>query len=254
VKTLTVRLDDADYDELARIAQSRGSSLSDLAREALGKLLAVDPTDDEKVRLRAGSPESLSAIDRRQLSLLHRILSYLVPDESSSEDGTPDFQRKRAEVLEMGWVSEYSDEFLDIRQEMPRGDSNFVMDVLDMYTQLEWSYEKLSEDERTALAEEAEYGLEFSGFDFNNRREGRMASYAKYLIEDGKWEGMAKYFDDEHERGNSHMPTIDTYTRMLEEFQPIWRQKVRAARRGEYTLTADEIRRVLEARIHPDNR
>ncbi len=254
MKTLTVRMDDTDYDELARIARSRGVSLSDLARETLGTLLTVDPADTDKVSVRTGTPESLSAIDRRQLSLLHRILSYLVPDGAASQDGDPDFQRKRAEVLEMGWVSEYSDEFYDIRPEMPRSESDFVMDVLDMFTQLEWSYGELPEDERESLAEEAKYGLRFIGFDFNNRREGRMASYAKYLIGEGKWEQMARYFDDEHERGNSHMPTIDTYTRMLEEFRPIWRQKVQAARHGGYNLTADEILRVLEARTHPDNR
>ncbi|WP_454044680.1 YfbU family protein [Cellulosimicrobium sp. Marseille-Q8652] len=247
-------MDDTDYDELGRIARSRGVSLSDLARETLGTLLTVDPADADEVRFRTGTPESLSAIDRRQLSLLHRIMSYLVPDDASSEDGDPDFQRKRAEVLEMGWVSEYSDEFYEIRPEMPRSESDFVMDVLDMFTQLEWSYGELSGDERKALAEEAKYGLKFGGFDFNNRREGRMASYAKYLIDEGKWEHMAKYFDDDHERGNSHMPTIDMYTRMLEEFRPIWRQKVQAARHGEYNLTTTEIRRVLDARTHPDSR
>jgi len=43
---------------------------------------------------------------------------------------------------------------------------------------------------------------------------------------------------------------------MLEEFNPIWRDKIRAATGGpsSFELTADEIRRVTDAKIHPDNR
>ena len=50
---------------------------------------------------------------------------------------------------------------------------------------------------------------------------------------------------------------LDVYERMLEEFNPIWRQKIRSNQlgsSGSYTLTADEIDRVVKAKIHPDNR
>jgi uncharacterized protein len=81
--------------------------------------------------------------------------------------------------------------------------------------------------------------------------------FARHLIDQGKWQQLTTNFDDQHERGNSHHPTIDAYERMLEEFNPIWRNKVRAATRGgaeSSRLTADEIRRVTDAKIHPDNR
>jgi hypothetical protein len=44
---------------------------------------------------------------------------------------------------------------------------------------------------------------------------------------------------------------------MFEEFNPIWRQKLRSAplgSSGTHTLTAEEIERVVNARVHPENR
>ena len=43
---------------------------------------------------------------------------------------------------------------------------------------------------------------------------------------------------------------LDVYVRMFEEFNPIWRQKIRSNQfwgSGSYTLTADEIDRVVKA-------
>ena len=131
------------------------------------------------------------------------------------------------------------------------------MDVLDMFTHLEWSYEQLDDAEREALGEWASRAVRFAGFDLNQCLEGRLLYFARHLIEQDKWERLAVYFDDKHERGNSHSRMLDVYERMLEEFNPIWRQKIRSnqlASSGSYTLTADEIDRVVKARIHPDNR
>jgi hypothetical protein len=36
---------------------------------------------------------------------------------------------------------------------------------------------------------------------------------------------LTTYFDDQHERGNSHHRTIEAYERMLEEFNPICETK-----------------------------
>jgi len=256
MKTLTVRMEDEDYEELLSIARSRGTTLSDLTRETLRKLreAGIDEAGDFRAR---EAPDSLSAVDRLQLSLLHRILARLVVGDPNTEDGDPAHQLTRAKVLESGWVSEYPDEFISIGPEVSRRETNFVMDVLEMFTRLEWSFEQLSEEERASLGSDAERRVQFPGFDFNDRREGRMASYARYLIDDGRWESMAKYFDDEHDRGNSHGSMSDMYSRMLEVFQPIWRIRLEnfmSHKPGGSALTAEEIRRVTDAQIHPDNR
>lgn len=252
MKTLTVRLDDRTYDELSRLAQARGESLSDLARGALEPLLRRETGGGGR---RPGeAPTSLTALERRQLSLLHRILARLVADDPNTDDGDPAYQLKRAEVLERGYVVEYADEFLSIEPELSRRESAFVMDVLDMFTRLEHSYSQLSAADRKSLGEHAQFRLQFRGFDLNDRLEGRLYSYARHLIDEGKWQMMAKYFTDAHDRGNSHGPTFDTYSRMLEEFLPIWKSKVQEMRPDGYDLSVEEIRRVVDAAVHPDNR
>ncbi|GAA4424090.1 hypothetical protein GCM10023169_20480 [Georgenia halophila] len=99
--------------------------------------------------------------------------------------------------------------------------------------------------------------MRFRGFDFNDRLEGRLADYARYLIERDMWEDMAKYFDDEHERGNSHVPMYETYTRMLGEFQPLWRRRVENMTKmtqDQFALSVEEMRAILAARVNPSNR
>lgn len=246
MKILTVRMEDTQYDELARVARSRGVSISEVARTALDDLL-TGKAMPQRPREIPESPETLSALDRRTLALLHRILGYVMPDGAGSEDGDLEYQRMRAQVLEKGWTAEYSDEFIEIESELSRADCTFVMDVLDMFTHLEWSYEQLSDDDREELGDRAKRGVRFPGFDFNDPREGQMASYAKHLIDQGKWATLAPYFGDQHEHGNSHSPMIGTYSRMWKVFEPIWRQILSSHNSG-YTLSSEQIRQVLEAR------
>ena len=92
----------------------------------------------------------------------------------------------------------------------------------------------------------------FDGFDANDRFENRLRDYARFLIDQGKWEALAFHFDDQHEHGNSHGPRIAIYRRMLAEFAPIWERKIREM--DDYKLTAAEVKQVLDARVHPSNR
>ena len=252
---LTIRLDDRMHAELSGLARAQGTTLSELARRTLGALLVRQRVDD--LPDRPGSveiPAGLTTVERHQLALLHRILARLV--EGDGEDGDFDYQITRAEILESGYVAEYDDVFVAIEPELSRRETGLVMDILDMFTQLELSYSRLSEPERESLGGWAEHAVRFDGFDLNHRLESRLLMFARHLIERGKWQQLTAYFDDQHERGNSHHPTIDAYERMLEEFNPIWRDKIRAATGGPsfFELTADEIRRVTDAKIHPDNR
>lgn len=253
MKTLTVRMADRDYDELTSIAASRGMTLSELARDTLGKLSKREPDPDGR---RPGeTPETLNAVTRHQLALLHRILAHLV-NEDSGEEGDRDFQVARARVLEKGYVAEYDDEFLAIEPELTRRESAWVMDVLDMFECLEWSYEALTDAERATLGEGAGHRVAFSGFDMNDRLESRLLGYAQHLIDEGKWASLAKYFD--HDHGNSHSRRYDVYDRMLEVFLPIWKVKLqegaRTFDRDVYQLDVDQIGRILAGRVHPSRR
>jgi uncharacterized protein YfbU (UPF0304 family) len=253
---MTIRLDDDVHANLTAVARAQGVTLSDLARRTLAEVLKQERSaDDVGSTGYAPVPATMTTVQRQQLALLHRILARLV--DGSGEDGDLDYQMEQAKIIEHGYVAQYDEVFYSIQAELPRRDADLVMDILEMFHFLEWSYGELSEAEREELGSSAARTVEFRGFDFNDRREGRLASYAQHLISQGKWESQAKYFDDDHDRGNSHFPSLAVYQRMLDEFTPIWHQKVRSHRtngRGSYNLSVTEIGRVVDAAVHPDNR
>jgi uncharacterized protein YfbU (UPF0304 family) len=95
----------------------------------------------------------------------------------------------------------------------------FVVDVLDMWSFIEEAFEKLGEDDRKRLAEEAKpFGerVQFPGFDGNN--ESEYFSIASFLVNDLK---RFSRFRVGHRDLNSHHPTLEIYSRMLRVFQPI---------------------------------
>lgn len=250
---MTIRLDDRTQEELASIARAQGITLSELARQALAAVLANTPEDPDRSG-QAPIPASLTTVERAQLALLHRILAHLV--DGKGEEGEPEHQRKIAQTLEEGYTSEYDDVFRMVESELSRKETAFVMDVLDMFEALEESYAKLSKSEQASLGEYADLSVTFRGFDANSRREGRLRTYAQRLIDEGRWEALADRFDRAHDRGNSHHPMADRYERMVVEFNPLWREKLRHAsgNRDAYILSRDEIARVIGAAVHPSNR
>lgn len=253
---MTIRLEDDVHANLTAVARAEGVTLSDLARRTLGEVLKQErPLDDGAVTGYAPVPATMTTVQRQQLALLHRILGRLV--DGTGDDGDLDYQLEQAKIIEHGYVAQYDEIFYSIQAELPRRDAGLVVDILEMFHFLEWSYGQLSDAEREELGSSVARTVVFRGFDFNNRREGRLAGYAQHLIDQGKWESQAKYFDNNNDRGNSHFPTLALYERMLEEFNPIWREKTRSHSRKErssYNLTASEIMRVADAAVHPDNR
>lgn len=251
MKTLTVRMADRDYDELARVAASRGTTLSELARDTLATLLSRGV--DQEGRALGDAPDSLDAVTRHQLALLHRILAHVVGVEDS---GVDEQELARAEVLEQGYVEEYSNEFFAIEPELSRRESDWVQDVLEMFENLESSFHALTATERTSLGEHAEHRVTFDGFDLNDRLESRLLGYTNYLIAQGRWEPLAKHLT--RDRGNSHSPRYDVYDRMREVYLPIWKIKLREGAhtfdRSAHHFDVDEIGRIIAAAVHPSRR
>jgi len=96
-------------------------------------------------------------------------------------------------------------------------DVNFVVNVLDMWDFIESGYVDLSKKDKERLEKEAEpFGknVQFRGFDGNN--ESTHMGIARFLIE--KMDRFARFKKREL---NSHMPTIGTYQRMLNVFEPM---------------------------------
>jgi hypothetical protein len=247
---LNVRLDDHTRDSFDALARARGLSASDLIRSLIDNALGRDDPDRP---YGDPTPQSLSAIERRTLAMQHEILAYLAadPDEDSDRSEAV-YHRNMIDVLNAGYTTEYPDTFQMIQPEMTRRECSLVRDILEMFETLERSLGRLSEEERASLGEHAERALTFRGFDFNNPHEGRLASYAEYLIKTGRWESMAKYFDARHEYGNSHFPALASYERMLSIWRPMWREKIASyGGPSDYLFTPDELRQIRAAWPYP---
>lgn len=249
---LNLRIDDDTRDQFDALARARGLTASDLARELIGQALGRDNYDRPRGDT---TPTSLSAVDRRRLALQHETLAILTAQEGEDGGGyEAEYHRQMVDVLNSGYTSEYYKTFQMIEPEMTDRDCSLVHDILEMFTQLEWSVQHLGDEERASLGEHADWALTFSGFDFNNSYEGRLASYAHYLIMDGKWTSMAKYFDAKHERGNSHSPALASYQRMLSVFKPLWDKKVKTmGGPNSYRFSPDELRQIIAAWPYPGN-
>lgn len=245
---LNIRIDDESRDLFDSLARARGLSTSDLLRELIWQALG---RDEERSRDDT-TPASLSAVERRRLAMQHEILAFLtagVGDEWESA-----YHRRMVEVLNHGYTSEYYKTFQMIESEMTARECNLVHDILEMFTTVERSVKELTDDERTSLGDHADYALKFRGFDFNNSQEGRLASYAHHVIKDGRWTDLADRFDDKHERGNSHMPVLAAYQRMLSVWRPLWDQKIKSyGGAHNYRFIVDELQQICAAWPFPKN-
>lgn len=241
---LNIRIDDESRDLFDSLARARGVSTSDLVREliwqALGRGEQRAPRDDT-------TPASLSSVERRRLAMQHEILASLTEDEWEAT-----YHREMVEVLNYGFTAEYYRTFQMIQPEMTDRECGLVHDILEMFTTLERSVSELSPEEVVALGDHADHALKFRGFDFNDSQEGRLASYAHHVIKNDRWTNLADRFDDKHERGNSHMPVLASYQRMLSVWRPFWDKKIKAmGGPTEYRFTADELRLILAAWPYP---
>ncbi|PZF09950.1 YfbU family protein [Curtobacterium sp. MCPF17_011] len=247
--TITLRIDDDIRDAAARQAAEDGVTLSDFVRDLVRE--AVVSVRDEP---EPGGyvPDSLSPKDRHVLSLLHRILGRVLPENENDVDGDKEYQLERAHVLEAGLTQEYWVEFAGIANELSKRDSQRVMDILDMFRIAGYSASELQKQGAEVPAEVMS-SLQYRGFDFNDDLEGKMGSYVQYLVSKGRWQEQSDFVEG-HDGGNSHFPMLETYMRMLAEYRRI-RERRRPQLGGSgYALTLEELTALSREWIHPDNR
>lgn len=119
-----------------------------------------------------------------------------------------------------------------------------VLDILDMWSMIERSYENLSNESKEFVEKEASpFGKDpkFPGFDGNNETE--YMGTASFLVND-----LDRFEEFKGRDFNSHCPSIDSYRRMLSVFKPLL-QKLNFQ-----PLSAQNIVDILKERVHPDNR
>jgi uncharacterized protein YfbU (UPF0304 family) len=247
---LNIRVEDRIRDQLKELADAEGVTVSEYVRDLL--MAAVIPVHEPQGHGDEPVPESMRIADRQILSMLHRILARVLPENASDVDGDRDYQLERARVIEAGFTGEYWKEVADFRTELSKRDCDRVLDILDMFRVITFSIQRLEKD-GTTVSEDAAYGLEFKGFDHNDGLEHHMASYVEHLMADGRWgelQPQVKRNDD----GNSHHRNLDIYMRMLAEYRRIMDGRGRGSRRDNYLLSVDELEQIAAARVHPSNR
>lgn len=243
--TITLRVDDETRNDVEALARGQGVTVSDLVRSAIDEILGREVTANP-----IGGPRSLTLVERSILVLQHEILTQLHADDHDEVEN----HLRMVDVLTSGFTGEYDSVFSSIDSEISRRDCVLVWNLLDMFQVLTSSLSRLDDEEKAAVGEHAEHALAFRGLDFNDSREARLARYAKFLIGDGRWEELAEAFDANHEGGNSHMPLLATYQRMLDAFEPIWKGKISdysMSHGDRFVLNLDELRTVYAAWSYP---
>lgn len=249
---LNVRVDDHVYERLKEIADEQGTTLSEYVRDLL--LESVVPVDERSERHGdQPAPESFSLRDRLTLSLLHRILARVLPEDANGEDGDEEYQLNKAEILESGFTGQYWLEVAGFETELAKRDSERVVDILDMFRIITFSIQRLEKD-GTSVDEVLVHDLRFRGFDHNDSLEGHMARYVRFLTRDGEhWTELLPQIE-ESDNGNSHMQVLDVYLRMLTEYRRIMDGRKNRYAHDAYFLSLDELKRLSDAQIHPANR
>lgn len=258
---LNLRVEDADYEVLKDLAAREGVSLSEFVRAQLA--VVVHPVGkpeerghgDEATMLR-----DLSVVDRKMLSMMHRILARLVDQDETpegrewarlagEEDGTFSYQMQRAKVLEDGLTGEYWKETANFYPELSKANSTLLMDILDMFQRITLSLEELA-DSGVDVEQKLRSELSFKGFDFNDELEAHMAHYTEYLLVQGRWTVLQPQWGAT-DGGNSHSPSLEVYRRMLAEFRRILAGGDRGAGLHWRSLSLEELHQLERAMVHP---
>lgn len=248
---LNIRVEDRIRDQLKEMADAEGVTLSEYVRDLV--MAAVVPVYQQPMQHGdEPAPETMRIADRQMLSMLHRILARVLPEDANDDDGDAAYQLERARVIESGFTGEYWREVAGFRTELSKRDCDRVLDILDMFRAVTFSIKRLAE-QGTIVDEDAAYGLEFRGFDHNDGLEHHMASYVEHLMADGRWNELRPQLK-RNDDGNSHHRMLDIYMRMLAEYRRIIDGRSRGFHPDDYLLPMDELEQIAAARVHPSNR
>lgn len=168
----------------------------------------------------------LSRTERWIISNQYRILEALYPDDAKQYAEARQAIEEGYE-LHYAWLTEYIYGGNSIMTSKECGE---VTNILDMFDSLRRTYELLPD--KSDIDESA---VRFKGFDGNT--ESKQWAYARYYLKSG-----GGRFDqlDRGDNFNSHMPTLDSYRRMLE----VWK-----GCRDRHRISKDDVIRITSAGV-----
>lgn len=119
-----------------------------------------------------------------------------------------------------------------------------VIDILDMWSFIEYAYSHLTEEEKKQLeVDAAPFGKDptFRGFDGNN--ESEYMGTAMFFVNE-----LGRFQEFKGRDFNSHMQSVELYNRMLEAFEPIRKTLTNKP------MNLEDLTKILKAQIHPSMR
>lgn len=152
--------------------------------------------------------------------------------DSASHDSVRSELRAAISCLENGYEEWYQDCLGTLFAPFPKEKSSFVNDLLNLYFRLE-GFLKTNEGSRGEF--EGMYWAKFRGFGGNEETD--YYSYVKWLVEE---KGLFSELAVEGIELNAHMPTLNAYRPMVEEY----RERLR---HGSGQLSLEDYRAILKA-------
>jgi uncharacterized protein YfbU (UPF0304 family) len=141
--------------------------------------------------------------------------------------------------LQEGYTSEYQNAEHIVRANgLDKEETQFVFDVLHMFDRLQLAAKEAKDEE---LAKE----VLFEGFDGNG--DIKKVLFVEFLVNSGRFTFVKPL--DQQASLNSHMPMNAIYRRMLDVFKDIEQSKGPG-----HILSVANVKAVLAAQIHPENR
>jgi uncharacterized protein YfbU (UPF0304 family) len=160
----------------------------------------------------------LNIKERLSLSFQLKILEKLYPEEQ-------EYYANHRKAIEDGYELHYSWITENLSEGLTSEQCTFVLDVLEMYAALHFSFRQLKES--TKLSDKS---VKFPGFDGNN--ETMYMAYTKYFIED--LDRFNEIRETTNGYYNSHSRMIPKYKKMLELWKAIKKPFT-------YEITEDQI-------------
>jgi uncharacterized protein len=119
-----------------------------------------------------------------------------------------------------------------------------VLDILEMWSFIEHSYDELNDEKKRLLEKDAEpFGKnpKFPGFDGNN--ESEYMGTASFIVNE-----LNRFEEFKGRSFNSHFPSIDGHRRMLFKFKEV---------RNDLDfgpMSEEDLAKILKERVHPSRR
>ena len=153
------------------------------------------------------------------LSLLHRILARVLPDDANDTDGDREYQLERAKILEEGFAGEYWLEVAGFSTELSKRDCDRVSDILQMFRIITFSIDHLDQD-GVPVDRSMASGSRSRASTTTTRLRVIWRRTSSTRMRDDRWSELKPQVE-RSDGGNSHARMLDTYMRMLAEYRRV---------------------------------